>query len=201
MLCWLLLNRKVNHLYVSIYRTLCIFLHLVTREHGTEFPELYSRFSLVICFVHSSVYICPFQSPTSAQPSFPYLVSRHLSSMSMSLSVLQIKSSIPFSRFYIYMLIYNINGHLHRGNSRKYNLNPWYNCYLVIPPIISFLIQNFSPPRWGNYMWTVLSRWDGVSVCSWVYFTFYLCIIFEGRSISLGHVQDNYSSKLKINSQ
>ena len=47
------------------------------------FPELYSRFSLVIYFIHSiTVWICRFQSPSSSLPSLPlwcpYICSLHL---------------------------------------------------------------------------------------------------------------------------
>ena len=44
--------------------------HWVTTEHSVAFPELCSRFSLVISFIRSSiVYICQSQSPSSPHPS------------------------------------------------------------------------------------------------------------------------------------
>ena len=59
MLCWFLLCSTVSQLY--IYIDLLFFgfpSHLVTTEHWVEFPVLFSRFSLVIYFIHSinSVY-------------------------------------------------------------------------------------------------------------------------------------------------
>ena len=50
---------KINQLYVYVYPLFCEFpSHLVTTEHGVEFSEVYSRFSLVIYFIHSSVCVC-----------------------------------------------------------------------------------------------------------------------------------------------
>ena len=54
-LCQFLLYSKVNQLYVYIHPLLLLdFLPIyVTTEHWAEFPELNSRFLLVICFTHS----------------------------------------------------------------------------------------------------------------------------------------------------
>ena len=70
----------------------------VTTEHWVEFPDFYSRLSLVIYFTYSiNSYICQSQTPNSSQHPFSPLVSIHLFSISViSISVLQIKWSIPF---------------------------------------------------------------------------------------------------------
>ena len=69
---------------------------------------LQERFSLVIYFIHSvsSVYMSiPISQflPLCFPSWCPYVGSLHL-----SISVLQIKSSIPLCRFHIYALIYNV---------------------------------------------------------------------------------------------
>ena len=59
-MCQFQLYSKMNWPHMYIYRTLLDFLStLVTTEHGVEFPMLYSRFLLVIQFMHnvSSVYV------------------------------------------------------------------------------------------------------------------------------------------------
>ena len=77
-----------------------------------EFPVLYRRFLLVICFIHISVYmsisISQFITPPPPLPLSP-LVSIHLFSTSVS----QFLPCRPvhlyhFSRFHIYALIYDI---------------------------------------------------------------------------------------------
>ena len=76
---------------------------------------LYSRFLLVIYFIHIIMYICQSQSPNSSHhhhhhpAAFPPLVSISLFSTSMS----QLLPCKPvhlyhFSRFHIYALIYDI---------------------------------------------------------------------------------------------
>ena len=85
------------------------FLHIyVTTEHWVEFPVLYSRFSLFICFIHSInsvcvcvcvyIYICMCQSqtPNSSHPSFPLSIHIFVLFVYVSTSALQIRSSIPF---------------------------------------------------------------------------------------------------------
>ena len=51
MLGELLLYSKVNQLHVHIHPL------FVTEEHWVELPLLHSRFSLIICFIHSSAYM------------------------------------------------------------------------------------------------------------------------------------------------
>ena len=75
---------------------LYIYHLFVTIEHWVEFPVLYSRtFSLVIYFIPSSVFM---SIPISKfiPLSLPPLVSVHLFSTSVSISALQIGSSVPF---------------------------------------------------------------------------------------------------------
>ena len=72
-----------------------------------EFPVLYSQFLLAICFINSSVYML---IPISQSIPFPFLLGIHMFVLYISVSIfaLQISSSIPYSRFHIYALIYNI---------------------------------------------------------------------------------------------
>ena len=67
--CQCLLYSKLNQPYIHIYPPFLDFLPIkVTTEHWAELPQLYSRFSLVIYFIHSSVDICQYQSPNSPHP-------------------------------------------------------------------------------------------------------------------------------------
>ena len=68
---------------------------LKSREHWLEFPMLCTRFSFVICSIHISVYM---SIPTSQSLPSPltHLVPICLLSTSVSVSALQISSSIPF---------------------------------------------------------------------------------------------------------
>ena len=73
-----------------------IYHLFVTIEHWIEFPVLCSTmFSLVIYFIPSSIYM---SIPISKfiPLSLPLLVSVHLFSTSVSISALQIGSSVPF---------------------------------------------------------------------------------------------------------
>ena len=68
MLCSFLLCSRVNQPYVYIYPLFLGFPPHLGHQRGL-FPVLYSRFSLAIYFIHSSVYmsapIPPFISPSS----------------------------------------------------------------------------------------------------------------------------------------
>ena len=44
----------ISYMYTYIPSFLDFFPILVTKKHWIEFPELYSRFSLVFCFIHST---------------------------------------------------------------------------------------------------------------------------------------------------
>ena len=61
-------------------------------------PVLYSRFSLVICFLHKLSSLCQSQSPNSLHP-IPFPFGSHIFFTCVSISALQIRSSISF--FYI----------------------------------------------------------------------------------------------------
>ena len=74
---------------------------------------LYSRFLLVICFIHISVYvsipISQFIPPPPPPAAFPLLVSIHLFSTAVSLFMpCKLVHLYHFSRFHIYVLTYNI---------------------------------------------------------------------------------------------
>ena len=67
------------YIYISSLFFFLVFLPIeVTTEHWVEYPPLYSRFSLVIYFIHSSVYM---SIPISQflPPPLPSLVSMCLS--------------------------------------------------------------------------------------------------------------------------
>ena len=87
---------------------------LPIRTPQSTVPVPYSRFSLVIYFIHSiySLYIYTFVNPNlriHRTPPFPLpLVSICLLSMSVSLFVLHVRSSHHFPRFHIDALIYNV---------------------------------------------------------------------------------------------
>ena len=58
MLCYFLLYGKVNPLYVHVYPLFCRFpSHLGHHRVLSRVPVLCSRFSLVIYFMHSSIYM------------------------------------------------------------------------------------------------------------------------------------------------
>ena len=83
--------RKPIHIHIP--PLWCFLPFWVTTGHWVEFPELYSRFSLFVYFIHSisSVYVSITNSQYLPRPPFP-LLSIHL--FSISLSALQIRSSI-----------------------------------------------------------------------------------------------------------
>ena len=88
MLCWFLLYSKVISCMYTYISSFLDFLPIwVTTEHGVELPVLYSRFSLVIYFIHSmniSVYMSiPISQFTP--PPLPPQVSTCLFSASVSL--------------------------------------------------------------------------------------------------------------------
>ena len=63
-------------MYTYIPSSLDSFLISVTTEHWIEFPVLYSRFSLVICFIYSSVYMSiPIHSTHPFPLWYPYICS------------------------------------------------------------------------------------------------------------------------------
>ena len=78
MLCQLQVNSKVNHIYIYIClytSTFFRFFSLIDHYRVlVEFPSLYSRSFLVICFIYSSVfinsnlpiYLSPFPSVTTS---------------------------------------------------------------------------------------------------------------------------------------
>ena len=83
MLCSFLLYSKVNQLYIYIYPHFFGFPSHWShhRALSIEFPVLYSRFSVVSCFIHSSVYMSiPISQfiPPSFPPWYPYICSLRL---------------------------------------------------------------------------------------------------------------------------
>ena len=72
---------------------------------------LYSRFLLVICFIHI-VYICQSQSPNASPcpppPLSPLGVHRFVLYICVSISACKLVHLYYFSRFHIYALIYDI---------------------------------------------------------------------------------------------
>ena len=103
------------------YFTLCICKKTWKITMGTEiiflnfilFIFLYSRILLVIYFIHISVYmsipISQFITPPPPPPAtFAPGVHTFVLYICVSISVLQTGSSVPFSRFHIYAIIYDI---------------------------------------------------------------------------------------------
>ena len=89
---------KVNQQYMYKYPCFLDFLPIwVTSGHWVESPVLYSKFLLVVYFIHSinSVYMS-IQSPNSSHPLFPTWYPCLVLYICVSISVLQIRSSIPF---------------------------------------------------------------------------------------------------------
>ena len=87
--------------------TLILSIQVIT-EHRAELLALSSRFSW-LCVLHLVVYICQPQSPNSSHPSILHLMSTSLISMSASLFLPCKQVHLyHFSRFHIYVLIYNI---------------------------------------------------------------------------------------------
>ena len=116
MLCQFLLYNEVNQLCVYIYPlplgppshpTPIPPIQVVT-EHRTELPVLHSKFPLAIQFTHGSVFMLnlisqffpPSPSPAVSTCPFPM-------SMSLFLPYTQVHL-YHFSRFHIYVLIYDI---------------------------------------------------------------------------------------------
>ena len=85
----------------------CVSFHCQRSE--VEFPVLYSRFSLVIYFIHVSVYMSIPVSQLIPPHPFPTLVSIRLFSTPVSLFLpCKLVHRYHFSRFHIYALIYDI---------------------------------------------------------------------------------------------
>ena len=105
MLCQFLLCRKVNQLFVYIPSFLDFLPIQVTTEHRVEFPVLYNRFSLVLYFKHSRVYM---STPISKfiPPPCPPCVHTFVLYICVSISALQI--SVPFFLDSIYLHKYMI---------------------------------------------------------------------------------------------
>ena len=97
----------MNRLYVYIYIPPGFLPIKVSTEHGVEFPVLCSTFSLVICFKHSIHSVC-MSIPTSRfiPPSwYPCVCSLHLC---VSFCFASKGHLYHFSRFHVYVLIYNV---------------------------------------------------------------------------------------------
>ena len=89
----------INYMYKYIpsfldFLPICIFL---PTEHWAELPVLYSRSSLVIYFIHSSVYMSiPISQFIPPPPLSPLGVHTFVLYVCVSFSALQIGSSVPF---------------------------------------------------------------------------------------------------------
>ena len=90
----------------------------MTVEHGAESPELHSRFSLVTYWhVHVDPSLSVHPTPTSLSPLGVHIFVLYLC---VSISVLQIKSSIPFFR-----LPWRLSGKESTYQCRRHRFNPW----------------------------------------------------------------------------
>ena len=92
---------KPIYIYIYIYIYITSFQDfipgLVTTEHQVGFPVLYSRLSPAIIYICSSVHM-ESQSPSSPTPwPFPTGIHALVLFVCLSISVLQIRSSLSFS--------------------------------------------------------------------------------------------------------
>ena len=81
-------------------------------EHWVKFIVLCSRFTLIIYFILSinSVYVSiPISQFILSPTSFPLVICMFVTYICVSTSALQIRSFIPYPRFHIYALIYDIS--------------------------------------------------------------------------------------------
>ena len=87
----------ISYVYTHIVSFLNFLPIEVTTKLWVEFPMLYSRFSLVTCFIHSSVYM---SVPISRfiPPSFHPLVTVCFFSVSLFLLCTRVRLSVPFSK-------------------------------------------------------------------------------------------------------
>ena len=82
----------ISHLYTYIPPTFLDFLPIyVTTEHGVEFPVWCSGFSLVISFIHSSVYMSIPISQFIHPPLFPLGIHMFVFYVCVFISALQIR--------------------------------------------------------------------------------------------------------------
>ena len=93
------------------------------RLHLFYLPVLYSRFSLVICFMHSSVHMS-FPISQFIPSLLPLLGSIHLFSMSVFLFLLCKQVHLYyFSRYHIHVLIYGISLYMTVSRSNHTSIN------------------------------------------------------------------------------
>ena len=101
----------ISHMYAYIPSVLDFLPIWVTTEHWGEFPLLYSRFSLVIYFIYSinrvymSIPVPQFIPHSSLSPLGIHMFILYVC---VSISSLQMCSSVPSSRSHTHVLIYNI---------------------------------------------------------------------------------------------
>ena len=103
-------KKKISLAFICVVVLLISAVHfpLWHRRALGRVPVLCSRCSLVVSFTHSGEYVS-IQSPNSSHSSFPLLgVHTLVLFVCVSISALRIGSSVPFSRFRTYALIYDI---------------------------------------------------------------------------------------------
>ena len=110
----------IRYVFCKYSHPVCVSSHFLTRSLQIRsffflfkiffiYLFLYSRFLLIIHFIHISVYMSIPISQVTPSPSFPPLVSIHLFSTSVSLFLpCKLVHLYHFSRFHIYAFIYNI---------------------------------------------------------------------------------------------
>ena len=147
MLCYFLLYSEVSKLYIYIYsppETSQLPPYHVT-EYWAELPVFYSRFSLAIYFTHGSIYTSILISQF-----FPLSPSPHVHMpilyISISIPALKIGSSVHFSRFHIYALIYDICFSL--------SYFPLYDRLSIHPYLLISTPHMYSLPSYSSlYLW------------------------------------------------
>ena len=117
----------------------------VITQHQAELPVFYSRFSLAIYFTHGSIYTSILFSQF-----FPLSPSPHVHMpilyISISIPALKIGSSVHFSRFHIYALIYDICFSL--------SYFPLYDRLSIHPNLLISTPHMYSLPSYSSlYLW------------------------------------------------
>ena len=102
MLCFSSTTKLIS--YTNIHTCICMYIPSfldflpvqVTTELWIEFPVLYSRFSLVFCFICSSIYMSIPISQFIPSTPFPFGIHKFFLCICISVSALQMSSSVPF---------------------------------------------------------------------------------------------------------
>ena len=123
-------NETVIHIHISTLFLILFPMQTIT-EHRVEFSVLYSRFSLVIYFIHSSVYTSMPISQFTTPPPSPSPLGNHKFVLYLgdSISALLISSSVLVFQVprindivqYLFFSLQGLNEMLHASCLRKWS--------------------------------------------------------------------------------